>query len=221
MFFAKSSQFLPKILYLNLLLLPFLGFTQKKDPWILKNDKDNVKVFYRKTTDIHEVKLTASIKTTVPGLVQLLSEVDLYPSWGYKVAYSKLLEKVSDTEMYYYSRIDFPWPLQDRDLIMHTKLTQDPVTKIVTATSTAAPDYLPVNKDLERIRVANTKWTIIGNLNGWTYVEYYIYSSPGGNIPDWAINLAIDVGPRETIKGIKKLIPAPKYQDAELDYIVK
>jgi hypothetical protein len=202
-------------------LLPFLGIAQKKDPWLFKNEKDNVKVYYRKTSDIHEVKLTTSLKTSVSGLVHLLSEVELYPTWGYKVAYSKLIEKISDTEMYYYSRIDFPWPLQDRDLIMHTKLSQDPVTKIVTAISEAAPDYLPLNKDLERIRIANTKWTIVGNPNGWTYVEYYIYSSPGGNIPDWAINLAIDVGPRETMKGIRKLIVAPKYQEIELDYIQK
>jgi hypothetical protein len=206
----KGSLFYFKIfLFLGFFHTSTVGIAQK-EPWILKNEKDNVKVFYRTTSDIHEVKLTTSIKTTVSGLIHLLSEVDLYPKWGYKVAYSKLVEKVSDTEMYYYSRIDFPWP---------TKMEQDPVTHVITCVSKAAPDYLPVNKDIERIRVCNTKWTIVGNPNGWTYVEYYIYSSPGGSIPDWAINMAIDVGPRETIKGIRKLIPAPKYQEIKLDYI--
>jgi hypothetical protein len=216
---VKHSLFSLKIfLFLGLFHTQTVGNAQK-EPWILKNEKDNVKVFYRTTSDVHEVKLTTSIKTTVSGLIHLLSEVDLYPKWGYKVAYSKLVEKVSDTEMYYYSRLDFPWPLQDRDLIMHTKMEQDPVTKVITCVSKAAPDFLPVNKDIERIRVCNTKWTIVGNPNGWTYVEYYIYSSPGGSIPDWAINMAIDLGPRETIKGIRKLIPAPKYQEIKLDYI--
>lgn len=187
--------------------------------WVFKNEKDNVKVFYRRTADVHEVKLVSSIKTSLSGLVHLLGEVNLYPTWGYKVAESQLLQKVSDTEMYYHSRLDFPWPFNDRDIIMHTKLTQDPNSRAIIATSTAVPDFIPELKDVTRIRNAKTTWKIWPGANGWAYVEYYIYSDPAGNMPDWLVNMAIDIGPRETIKGLRDILKKPEYQAVTLAHI--
>ncbi len=192
---------------------------QGSEAWSLKKDKEGVKVFYRHTSDIYEIKLATSLKIPLSGLIQLFSEVEQYPKWGYKVAEARLLQRVSDTEMYYYSRLDFPWPMNDRDIIMHTKMTQDPKTNRIIATSVAVPDYLPVVKDVERMRTAHTQWTLAPGAGGWVYVEYYIYSHPGGSIPDWLVNMAIDVGPRETIKSIRSIIQQQRYQTAKLAYI--
>jgi hypothetical protein len=70
-----------------------------------------------------------------------------------------------------------------------------------------------------RIKTANTKWTLIPGEGGWLYVEYYLYSDPGGNIPDWAINLALDVGPRETVKEMKTILKEPTFQNTKLAHI--
>jgi START domain len=193
------------------------AFTQSQ--WEFKGEKDQVKVYYRRTSNVHEVKLITSIQTTASDLIHLLGEVPGYPKWGYKVVESRLLKKVSDTEMYYHSKLDFPWPLDDRDVVMHTLLTQDPVTKTITATSTAVPDFIPAVPGYLRMRNSNTQWTIMSGVNGWLYVEYYINSSPGGSIPDWLVNAAIDVGPRETIKSLRSLLKQPKYQNKRLAYI--
>ncbi|HNM26648.1 MAG TPA: START domain-containing protein [Saprospiraceae bacterium] len=192
---------------------------QSNDGWVLKNDKDAVKVYIRRTADVHEIKLVTSLKAPLSGLVQLLSEVDQYPAWGYKVAESRLVRRVNDHECYYYSKLDFPWPINDRDVIMHSTLQQDPVTKAITAASEAAPDMLPETKDVVRIRKCNTRWTMIPGAGGWVYVEYYIYSNPGGNLPDWLVNMAVDSGPRETIKNMRQILQQPKYQNAKLAYI--
>lgn len=197
----------------------FSSQAQNNEGWNLRKDKDGVKVYYRQVTDIHEIKLATSLKIPLSGLIQLFSEVENYPKWGYKVMEARLLQKVSETEMYYYSRLDFPWPMSDRDLVMHTRLTQDPQSRRITATSVAAPDYLPVTKDVERIREANTQWTLVPGSGGWVYVEYYIHSHPGGSIPDWLINMTLDVGPRETIKSIREIIQHQRYQGAKLAYI--
>ncbi len=192
---------------------------QDNDGWVLKNEKNDVKVFYRKTSDIYELKLITSIKSSLSGLVTLLSEVENYPGWGYKVAESKLVSQASDKESVYYSKLDFPWPLDDRDIIMHNRITQDPISRKIVATSVAEPATLPENSGVVRIKNAKTKWTIVPGQGGWLYVEYYIYSDPGGNLPDWLVNMAIDVGPRETIKNIRGYVSQPKYQSAKLAYI--
>ncbi len=192
---------------------------QTSSDWALKNNKDGVKVYFRKTADVHEIKLVTSLHTSLSGLVQLLSEVEHYPVWGYKVIEAKLLKKVSNTERYYYSKLDFPWPLNDRDIIMHTYLEQDSVSKRIIARSVAAPDYLPENKDVVRIRNAHTQWTLMPGTGGWPYIEYHIYSDPAGNLPDWLVNMAIDVGPRETIKAMRGLLQQDKYKKAKLAHI--
>jgi hypothetical protein len=192
---------------------------QGSDPWVFKNEKGGVKVFYRKTADVYELKLVTSIQSTLSGLMALLSEVESYPKWGYKVSESKLVSHISDHESIYYSKLDFPWPLDDRDIIMHNKVEQDAQTRKIVATSVASPDAVARKAGVIRIENARTTWTIVPGSSGWLYVEYYIYSDPGGNIPDWLVNLAIDVGPRETIKNIRKMVIDPKYQSTKLAYI--
>ncbi len=197
----------------------FSAGAQNAGAWALKNDKNNVKVYYRKTSDVYEIKLITSIQSSLSGLIMLLSEVDHYPAWGYKVAESRLLTQTSVNESVYYSKLDFPWPLDDRDIIMRNNVVQDPLTGKIVATSVAAPGYIAENKDVVRIKNAKTIWTIVPGSGGWLYVEYYIYSDPGGSLPDWLVNMAIDVGPRETIKNIREFVRLPKYQTAKLAHI--
>lgn len=192
---------------------------QTQDGWVLRNDKDAVKVYYRKTSDVQEIKLVTSLQTSLSGIIQLFSEVENYPRWGYKVVESRLVRRISPTELYYYTRLDFPWPLSDRDIVMHTVMSQDPATRVITARSVAAPGETPEVKDVVRIRNAHTQWTLVPGADGWLYVEYYVYSDPGGNLPDWLVNLAIDTGPRETIKNMRSLLRLPKYQQARLAHI--
>ncbi|HNG91039.1 MAG TPA: hypothetical protein PK858_12565, partial [Saprospiraceae bacterium] len=71
--------------------MPFLllssmpqAHSQKGDTWALKNNKDGVKVYFKKTADVHEVKLVTSLHTSLSGIVYLLSDVGSYTSWGYK-----------------------------------------------------------------------------------------------------------------------------------------
>lgn len=210
------------VFYLSFLFLSIFAHksaAQNPDSWIFKNEKSGVKVYYRKTSDVYELKLVTSIKSSLAGLITLFSEVENYPKWGYKVAESKKLAQISNVESIYYSRLDFPWPLDDRDIIMHNRLEQDPITRKIVATSVAEPRYLPEKPDAIRISNAKTVWTIVPGNGGWLYVEYYIYSNPAGNLPDWLVNMAIDVGPRETINNIREFVTQPQYQSAKLAYI--
>ena len=206
-------------LFIAILFSPFFLFAQNSTDWVFKNEKEGVKVYYRKTSEIHELKLVTSLNVSLSGLVTLLSEVENYPKWGYKVSESRELKKVSANETYYYSKLDFPWPLDDRDVVVRSSIVQDPVSRRVTATSISYPDYLPANKGVVRMRNAKTTWTLVPGQGGWTYVEYFISSDPGGSLPDWLVNMALDVGPRETIKNIRSFVRQEKYQTAKLAYL--
>jgi len=207
------------LLFLFFSLFSKLLSAQNTDGWVFKNEKNGVKVYYKKTSDVHEIKMITSMKATLSGVVQLLNEVENYPKWGYKLSEAKLLKRVNDQEFYYWSKLDFPWPLNDRDIVVQAKVEQDSASRRVTSTSWAKPNYLPENKDVVRIKTTTTKWTIVPGSGGWLYIEYYIYSNPGGNIPDWLVNMAIDIGPLETLSNMRKMLQEPKYRTAKLAYI--
>ncbi|MCS6929606.1 MAG: START domain-containing protein [Saprospiraceae bacterium] len=181
--------------------------------------EDSIQVFYRKTGDVHELKLIVHMRASLPSVAYLLEDVPVYPNWVYRVVESRVVERLSDKELYYYVHIDFPWPLTDRDLIMHSRLSQDPRTRILTYVSTAAPAQLPEKENVIRIRKAHSKWVIAPIGNEMVRVEYYLYSNPGGSLPDWLVNLALDIGPRETMKKMRSLLLIPRYRHVRLAHI--
>lgn len=208
----------------NILLLILLtGLTaaaaQEADKWEYKGEKDGIKIYHQRTPGLLHIKLATSLKAPLSGIVSLFTDVGTYPSWGYKMAEARLLRRVSDTELYYYARYDFPWPIDDRDIILHSKLEQDPHTRVVTITNTPRPNYLAEITGLERIKNTTTKWVFTPGTGGWVYTEQYISTDTAESLPDWLVKLTADTGPRETAKGIRKALLAERFQKAVLAFI--
>ena len=49
-------------------------------------------------------------------------------------------------------------------------------------------------------------WTLNENDEGITEVVYVLRSDPGGAIPAWMVNLALEAGPTNTINGLRALV---------------
>ncbi len=207
-----------KIIHSGLTFLISLSLASayaQKD-WEFQKEKDGVKIYKRSSGNGHEIKLVSNFQCTQGALVSLFNNISEYPKWGYKVAHSELLKRVSDTEFYYYSRFDFPWPLDDRDVVMHTTITKDDATNIITLTSNAAPDYIPEKPNLVRVRKADVSWTLIAQGENATEGAYCLSTDPGGLLPEWTVSLASDTGPVETVKNMKKLLSEERYKNVKL-----
>lgn len=199
-------------------IAPVWGQKTEGAGWVFKSEKEGVKVYYRQTTSVHELKLTTSIKTGVHGLIKLFAEAEHYPKWGYRILEARMLQRVSETEFYYYTKIDFPWPLSDRDIVMHSRLHQNKDLSVVSS-SKAAPDFIPEVPGVVRIRESNTRWTLRPGPDGHLFAEYIVSGNPGGSIPDWAVNMALESAPLNTIRNIRKVVGQPQYQNARLSYL--
>lgn len=199
-----------------LFAFPFLQTdSYAQENWVFQKEKNGVKIYKRKAAEGHEIKLVTTFNAAPAALVALFNNVPEYPKWGYKVAHSELLKRVSDTEFYYYSRFDFPWPLDDRDVVMHTTVETDAVTKVVTLTSKAEPNYLPEKEGIVRVRKANVFWTLTPNGNSATEGEYRLSLLPGGLLPDASVSLASDTGPVETVQKMKNLLKEERYKNVK------
>ncbi|MCC7507373.1 MAG: hypothetical protein IT259_18855 [Saprospiraceae bacterium] len=187
--------------------------------WKLKTETDGMKVYYRSTDAGHEIKLVTNLSTRLSALAALFNNVPDYPRWGYKVQNSRLLQRVSPTEFYFYQEFDFPWPLTDRDAVMHTRIIQDPTTRVITLYSNAQPDYLAESPNLVRVKKAQVRWTFTPAGNNLVHAEYWLRSDPGGLLPDWTVSMAADTGPVQTVQNIRKLLTEDQYRNAQLPYI--
>ena len=192
---------------------------QHASAWEYKGEKEGIKTYHQKTAGLLHIKLSTTVKAPLSGIVALFSDVDHYSDWGYKISYSKLLKRVSPTELWYYGKYDFPWPLDDRDIILHSKMEQDPNTRQIIIINTPYPAYLPEKKGIVRIKNASTRWIFIPGDGGWVYVEQYLSTDSAADMPDWLIKMTADTGPRETAKAIRKILLQEKYQKARLAFI--
>jgi hypothetical protein len=194
-------------------------FAQQAANWEYKGEKEGIKIYHQKTPGLFHIKLSTSVKAPLSGIATLFADVDHYTDWGYKISHSRLLRRVSPTEVWYYAKYDFPWPLDDRDIILHSKMEQDPNTRRMTITNTPYPAYLPENKGIVRIKNATTHWLFVPGDNGWVYIEQQIATDSAADMPEWLVKMTVDTGPRETAKAVRKILQQDRYQQAKLPHI--
>jgi hypothetical protein len=205
-----------------LFLLSFTQvFAQTKDNWELKRDKGGIKVFVREKADskIKELKFTTRVEASLSTIAAVLTHVEGFDDWVYASVESRTIKKISDTEVYYYTEIDFPWPFDNRDLVLYSKFWQDPKTLAINSYTTSAHWMEAEKEDLVRITKAELRWTFTPLGNGIVKVDYYLNSDPGGNIPAWMVNLAADQGPLQTMVKFKEMLEKEKYKNRKLAFV--
>ena len=202
------------------LMIATLTFGQNAD-WQLKRNQDDIKVYYRQSADskVYELKMVYHVEASLSGVVKLLDDVQNYTNWVYKLAETSVVERVNQTDFYYYNRMDFPWPMSDRDLVGYSRLWQEMDTKIVRATVKSAHWKTKEKSDLVRITLLDIQWNLIPQKDGRVKIEYFLKSDPAGSIPGWMVNLALDQGPIETIKNMRKELKKDKYKNVRLPFI--
>ena len=195
------------------------GYGQEN--WELKTEKEGIAIFTRNFPDskYKGVKVECELDATLSQLVAVILDVNTGADWVYSTKSSILLKQISPSELYYYSEVNIPWPVSNRDFIAMLKVTQDAHTRIVTIDGPTFPDYIPPKKDIVRVNRAEGKWVITPLTRNHIKIEYTLRMDPGGNIPAWLINLFATKGPYESFKNLKRQIQKPAYANAHLPFI--
>lgn len=189
--------------------------------WTLKSTKNGLNI-YTKTVSasgLKGIRVKCSLPAKLSQVVALILDVDAGDEWVYGTKSSFLLKKVSPAELYYYSEVDIPWPISNRDFIAHLKVSQDPLTKVVTINGPTNASYLPVKPHIVRVNHSNGKWVLMPTRNNVVLIDYTLEVDPGGAIPVWLVNLFATSGPTETFKKMKEQVKKPQYVNANLDFI--
>ena len=216
-------MFLLKKISIILIYFLFAGFIQEtpKETWHLKKFEKGISVYTRQIENsrLIELKSDFQIKTSLSSIVALLNDFESYPQWVYRCEKSYVAKKISDMEFIQYQSVKAPWPVDNRDILIYKKLSQDPITKVITQKAYAMPEFIPKVAKHVRVLLFKAQWTITPLQNGLVNVEYQLLVDPGGSIPAWLVNLAVVDGPYDTELNMKEWLMKDKYQKAVIPYI--
>ncbi|GAL13665.1 Collagenase and related proteases [Vibrio astriarenae] len=204
-----------------LLIVCAFGAQAMQDNWKEVKDKKGVKVYNQSIegSSFKAFRAEMNIDANLSTLIAAFNDVDAGTSWVENVDEMRLVKTTSVTDTITYTLSKAPWPVSDRDAVVHNITTQDPETLVVTIDQAAVPDFVPRIKGNVRIEQLNSTWTFTPVSENETYVTYQVFTEPGGNLPAWLVNTVAVSQPYKTFLGLREMAVKAEYQQQELEHI--
>jgi hypothetical protein len=192
--------------YILLIFLLSCSNAFSQGNWVLKKEKDGIKVYSRRSqySKFNEVKAEFAIKTSTSKFIAVISDIDKYPLWVYGTKTALFCKRLNDEDVIYYSEINVPWPISNRDFYSKLKIHQDAVEKSITIVSNGVPDFKPPKHGIVRIPRSSSKWTVTPVDNSTLNVIYIVSIDPGGKLPAWIANMFSTKGPVESFINLRE-----------------
>jgi len=189
-----------------------------------KKDDGGVAVVYRKTDDGHlQYRASARLETSLSAIIAVFRDVEAIPEWFDRTRMAELVEARSATEYFVRSVHDAPFPVMDRDAVVHTTIVQDPETLTVTVRGVSAPDRLPEVKGLVRVPDMDSEWTLVPVPGGKVDVTFQGYADPGGKVPLWLYRtvsrMVLKTSPYKTMAALRRRLSLEKYGKERFPFI--
>src|SRR5213592_3200603 len=108
-----------------LLLIISRSFAQYN--WKLNKDKDGIKVYLAENprSKFKMIKVECILPGTFDKLTGVLTDIEHLKDWVYNTKMSYVIKKISPYDLYYYTETSIPWPMSNRDAVVHLKIMKD------------------------------------------------------------------------------------------------
>lgn len=172
----------------------------------LRKDEDSIKV-YTCNTDTSKfklIKVECTLNASLQKTENTLLDFGNYVRWQFNTTESRVLKKISESEFIYYAIVEAPWPVTDRDMVIHFKVTHLDNQLVISANSEKG--FFPDKKDLLRVPASQAQWIITEKKKNQLEINYSIQIDPGGSVPAWLVNWVCANAPLQSFKGLKKQI---------------
>jgi hypothetical protein len=205
--YEQSMNPIQKILFLSLMVIP--PFAQcRAEGWQVTSQKDGITVYKKDMpgTSLIALRGETVIEEGMPRIVGVLENVERAKEWMANIAESYNIEKKTETDRWEYNRTKTPWPLQDREFVIHTltRLIKGPEPLLVIEMVSGENPKKPHTPGVVRGELIDSRFILkyIGARK--THLTCEILADPKGAIPKWVVNLFQSKWPVDTINGLKK-----------------
>lgn len=193
------------ILAISVMVCLFSSFRFLEE-WQLSKDANGVQVYTRRVagSSIKEFKGVMRAYASVAEAVSMIKDANSHSSWMHNTSGSYVVKKISENDIYTYSVNEAPWPVDNRDNVVHMVFRNE--KNSVTVDMTAEPDFIPTKSSTVRVRKLKGYWKVEDIGSGKVEITQQVLADPGGSLPAWLVNSAVVDNPYYTLLNMKKLL---------------
>ena len=176
--------------------------------WKLSKVKDGIKVYQSdlQHSSYKAIKVECTLEGNYDKLMAVLRNVDGQKDWVYHNKTAYIVKKINPYEFYYYTEASLPWPMSNRDAVVHLKMDRDSLNRFLKIISVSVPDYIAEKSGKVRVTRSTISWNVTMPTTNTIKIIYIFEAEPGGSIPAWVANAFVDKGPYETFKKLGEIL---------------
>jgi len=186
------------------LLLVSVFTAEAQASWRLVKEKNGIKVFMSsvETSKFKSIRVQTVFSGTIQKLMNILADINKLPQWVYRAKSANLLKQPGPYEFIYYIETIVPWPMSNRDAILHLTMMPDTVHHELKINAFSEPNFIPKKSGLVRVPFSKGTWYVTETANKIN-IDYIFQVDPGGSIPAWLVNMLADKGPYESFQRLR------------------
>ncbi|GAB4513919.1 MAG: hypothetical protein Tsb0020_32290 [Haliangiales bacterium] len=181
--------------------------------WEEEKAEDGITVSSREVSgsDLKEFKGLVYMDTTIQSLVALMNDTEAATKWLHDCKEAKVAKDISTAERVTYTVVNAPWPLDDRDMYVHSKISYDRAKEQISIKLTGKEGFAPKKDGKVRVRSIRGWWVFTQTKSGKVRVVYQIYSDAQAP-SDSAANGAMEDAVFESLKNMRRLVQKAPYK---------
>jgi len=193
---------------ITFLLLFFASTAFSQYAWKLSKDKDGIKIYESDITNsgFKSIKVECTLEGTYDKLLNAITDVSHHKDWVYNNKTAYIINRLSATDFYYYTETYIPWPITNRDAVIHEKINRDSLNRFLSIEEKSEPDYIPEKSGLVRVPRSSVTWYVTMPTPATISITYIFDAEPGGSIPACFVNMFVDKAPYESFKKLSELL---------------
>jgi hypothetical protein len=188
--------------------------------WVLVEDDEGIKVWSLDIPgqDLPGFRGITTIDASVDEILAFVLDTTKHTEWMWNCDESRIVERMSEEHGILYNRINAPWPVKDRDVLLDVIYRYTPQRTAVTFRfrETREPKYeemVPVPRRVVRIPKLTGFFRIWQDKPGKTNVLYQVEVDIGGNVPDMAARRYARKLPFETLEALRDMVESKHKKD--------
>lgn len=177
--------------------------------WKVEIKKKGLTVFSREVddSDIVGIKAEGVINASIEAVLANLRTVEGSEKWTPSVARKVTIRNISDLEAVTYTLNSMPWPVWDREMILHNVLKIDYEKKLLFVMSKSVHEEYKNFPRAKKAVMAQMDYSNIGFRpigKDKCYVELTAFVDAKGEIPAWMVNFFQKKWPLKFLKSIER-----------------
>ncbi|KAA1172052.1 lipid-binding protein [Marinobacter salinexigens] len=192
---------------------------ENADGWELRKEDGNIRVYTIEQQDssFKAFKAVAVLDTPLETLMAVMINPRSCVEWVLNCSESYAFGKGNFSDRYAYSVNDMPWPVTDRDYVLHIRTQGNRASGVVIMELNATPNQRAESSNRVRVDRSDTlyRFEAKGEKTRMVWIQH---TDPNGALPGWLVNsLLIDI-PIKSIQSLERVAKEDQYQGFGLVY---